>query len=249
MRKIDGWKALLLALLAAAFLGSLTIPSSAAPVIRHIEYNEDFSSGALDRWQFPYPEDWVIGTEGPLHFLHMLRNREPLVPRRPVQFARIKGINVGSFTFRTEMRREGRSLLIVFNYVDTLHFYYTHLSVDPGAKVDVHNGIFIVDGGARRRIAGLEASPVLPDKNWHKVRVQRDINAGTIQVFADTETEPRFTVIDHTFNCGQVGLGSFDETGDFANVRLISNDAGCQPGAVLRPANADQLSSPVQKDK
>ena len=52
---------------------------------------------------------------------------------------------------------------MVFNYVDTLHFYYTHLSVDPGAKVEVHNGIFIVDGGPRHRIAGMEAAPVLPD--------------------------------------------------------------------------------------
>ena len=238
MRKLDGRVALLIILLGTTLLGLPAIPGGANPVVRHIELAEDFSSGALDRWQFPYPEDWVIKSEGPLHFLHMLRNREPLVPRRPVQFARLKGINVGSFTFQAQLRREGRSLLMVFNYVDDLHFYYTHLSVDSGAKVEVHNGIFIVDGGPRRRIAGTEAAPVLPDQNWHKVRVQRDIHSGTIEVFADAETEPRFKVIDRTFNCGQVGLGSFDETGDFADVRLASDDAGCQPGAVLRPANA-----------
>ena len=128
-----------------------------------IQFADNFSSGTLDRWQFPYPEDWVIGTEGPLHFLHMLRNREPLVPRRPVQFALLKGANVGSFSFQARVRREGSSMLMVFNYVDTLHFYYTHLSVDPGTKVAVHNGIFIVDGGPRRRIAGMEAAPALPD--------------------------------------------------------------------------------------
>jgi len=194
-----------------------------------INFHDNFSSGKLDAWQFPFPEDWVVKEEGLLHYLHMLRNREPLVPRRPQQFALVKSITVGSFTLETRVRREGRSMLIVFNYVDTLHFYYTHLSVDSGAKVDVHNGIFMVDGAPRRRIAGTEAAPALPDTNWHKVRVQRDVNSGSIEVFVDDEPQPRFSVVDNTFKCGQVGLGSFDETGDFTDVKLSSKDAGCRP--------------------
>jgi hypothetical protein len=193
-----------------------------------INFYDDFTSGKLDAWQFPFPEDWVVKQEGPLYFLHMLRNREPLVPRRPQQFARIKDINVGSFTLETRLRRQDSSLLIAFSYIDTLHFYYTHLSVDTGAKVDVHNGIFIVNRAPRRRIAGLEAAPALPDKNWHKVRVERDVDSGSIKVFVDDESQPRFSVIDTTFKCGQVGLGSFDETGDFADVTLASKDAGCR---------------------
>ena len=201
----------------------------AQPASGKINFHDNFSSGKLDAWQFPFPEDWVVKEEGPLHFLHMLRNREPLVPRRPQQFALVKGITVGSFTLETRVRREGSSLLIAFNYVDTLHFYYTHLSKDPGRKIDVHNGIFLVDGAPRRRIAGLEAAPALPDKNWHKVRVQRDVNSGSIKVFVDDESQPRFSVVDNTFKCGQVGLGSFDETGDFTDVKLSSKDAGCHP--------------------
>jgi hypothetical protein len=159
----------------------------------------------------------------------MLRSRDPLVPRRPQQFALVKGVTVGSFTLETRARREGSSMMIVFNYVDTLHFYYTHLSKDPGAKVDVHNGIFLVDGAPRRRIAGLEAAPVLPDTNWHTVRVERDVKTGSIEVFVDQETQPRFSVVDKTFKCGRVGLGSFDETGDYTDVKLSSENAGCQP--------------------
>jgi len=201
----------------------------ARPATEKINFHDNFSSGKLDAWQFPFPEDWVVKEEGRLHYLHMLRNRDPLVPRRPQQFALLKGITVGSFTLETRVRREGRSMLIVFNYVDTLHFYYTHLSADPGSKVAVHNGIFMVDGAPRRRIAGLEAAPVLPDTNWHKVRVQRDVSSGSIEVFVDDQPQPRFSVVDNTFKCGQVGFGSFDETGDFADVKLSSNDAGCRP--------------------
>jgi hypothetical protein len=211
-----------------AVLSVLIAATGAQPAPGKINFHADFSSGKLAAWQFPFPEDWVVNEEGPLHYLHMMRSRDPLVPRRPQQFALVKGITVGSFTLETRVRREGRSMLIVFNYVDTLHFYYTHLSADSGAKVDVHNGIFIVDGAARRRIAGTEAAPALPDTNWHKVRIERDVNSGSIKVFVDGEPQPRFSVVDNTFKCGQVGLGSFDETGDFTGVKLSSKDAGCR---------------------
>jgi hypothetical protein len=237
MRTVNQYRVLQPCIATAGLAVTLVTAAHAGPVIRSIQFSDNFTSPTLDRWQFPYAQDWVVGTEGPLHFLHMLRNREPLVPRRPMQFALLKGANVGSFSFQARMRRNGHSLLMVFNYVDTLHFYYTHLSVDPGAKVDVHNGIFIVDGGPRRRIAGMEAAPALPDQNWHTVRVERDVHTASIRVFVDGEHTPRFSVKDSTFTCGQVGLGSFDETGDFTDVRLASNDGGCQPGhSVVRPA-------------
>jgi hypothetical protein len=230
---------LLVLFILTASLAAFTVLIDARPVVRSVTFHDAFTSGKLDAWQFPFPEDWVLGTEGPLNFLHMLRKREPLVPRRPMQFALLKGVNVGSFTLQARVRRHGSSVLMVFNYADTLHFYYTHLSVDAGAKVPVHNGIFLVDGEPRRRIAGVEAAPVLPDKNWHKVRVQRDVPSGSIKVFVDDESPARFSVVDHTFSCGQVGLGSFDETGDFTDVQLTSQDAGCNPspGGMVRPAS------------
>jgi hypothetical protein len=190
-----------------------------------ISIRDDFNTGNLKAWEMPFPEDWEILQQGNLHYLHMLRNREPLVPRRPMQFARLKGIKVGSFTLDVKVRREGHSMMVVFNYVDSLHFYYVHLSENTGKEISVHNGLFIVDGGPRRRIAGMEAAPALPDRSWHNVRIVRNVDTGSIQVFLDKETQPRFSVIDHTFTCGQVGLGSFDETGDFAQFRLRSKDA------------------------
>ena len=216
-----------LALAVAAL--SILVAMAAQPASRTIDFHDNFSSTKLDAWTFPFPEDWAVKEEGPLHYLHMLRSRDPLVPRRPQQFALLKGVTVGSFTLETRVRREGSSMMIVFNYVDTLHFYYTHLSKDPGAKIDVHNGVFLVDGAPRRRIAGLEATPALPDTNWHKVRVERDVTSGSIKVFVDGEPQPRFSVVDNTFKCGQVGLGSFDETGDYTDFELSSNDAGCRP--------------------
>jgi hypothetical protein len=189
-----------------------------------ISIRHNFDKGSLNAWQMPFPQDWEILQQGNLHYLHMKRPRDPGVPRRPLQFARLKGVKVGSFTLDVNVRRIGHSMIVVFNYVDTLHFYYVHLSENTGKQISVHNGIFIVNGKPRYRIAGLDAAPALPDRSWHHVRIVRNVRTGSIQVFLDKETKPRFSVIDHTFTCGQVGLGSFDETGDFARFRLRSND-------------------------
>jgi len=219
---------------------AFALAATAGPVLRSLQFRDDFEGGALSVWQFPYPEDWTILSEGANHYLHMLRNREPGVPRRPLQFARLARAKVGSFDFQARVRREGTSMIVVFNYADTLHFYYAHLSSDYGTKEPVHNGLFIVNGEPRRRIAGTEAQPALPDRAWHTVRIRRDVPSGKIEVFMDNDREPRFQVVDHTFNCGEVGMGSFDETGDFDDIRLQSSDAGCEPGAVFRPAAATQ---------
>jgi len=206
---------------------------------RSMSFRDDFETGLREVWQFPFPEDWEIRTEAGNHYLHMKRSREPGVPRRPLQFALLKVPRVGSFEFQARVRREGRSMIIVFNHVDTLHFYYAHLSADRGVDEPVHNGIFIVDGGPRRRIAGTEAPPALPDRAWHQVRLVRNVSSGAIEVYIDGANEPTFRVVDHTFTCGQVGIGSFDETGDFDSVELDSDDADCEPEALIRHASGN----------
>jgi hypothetical protein len=225
-------------LLAACALLWVGRGAAAGPVIRSLSFHDDFEDNILSAWDFPFPQDWQILAEGPNHFLHMKRSRPPGVPRRPLQFALLRGPEVGSFEFQARLRREGKSLIIVFNYVDTLHFYYAHLSADRGTLQPVHNGVFIVDGGPRRRITGLEAAPALPDLDWHTVRVERDADSGLIEVFLDNSPQPLFSVSDRHFTCGRVGIGSFDETGDFDDVSLHSNDANCTSPGLLRPAAA-----------
>jgi len=200
-------------------------PPPASPV----HFSDDFERGGLDAWQMPHPEDWEILAANGNHYLHMLRARDPGVPRRPLQFALLKNVKVGSFDFRARIRREGGSMIVVFNYVDTLHFYYTHLSVDSGRKQPLHNGIFLVNDAPRVRIAGIDAPPALPDTGWHRIRVRRDAASGGIDVWSDVQGQPLFTMVDRHFSCGQIGIGSFDEMGDFDDVELTSEDGGCSP--------------------
>lgn len=233
-----------------ASLAGLAAIASARAVLTVIEFREDFEGGELKGWEFPYPGDWEIRAEGGNRYLHMLRNREPGVPRRPLQFTRIGNVNVGSFELKARVRREGKSMIVVFNYVDTMHFYYAHLSADRGTEQPVHNGLFIVNGEPRKRIAGSEAEPALPTRGWHNIRIVRNARSGWIRVYADApagplasaapgpaSAEPLFSVQDRTFWCGQIGFGSFDETGDFDDIELRSEDADCLPRGGLRPAS------------
>lgn len=227
--------AISVALWTAGLAAGVALARGVPAASRHAQFRFTFTPQELGNWEFPRLDDWLSKTENDLTYLHMVRPGEPGVPRRPLQFARIKNVIVGSFNLSVKARREGRSMIVVFNYVDTLHFYYAHISHDRGTEQPVHNGIFLVDGGPRRRIAGIDAPPALPDTAWHTIRVVRSARTGLIQVFSDVQKAPLFSVVDKHFTCGEIGLGSFDEIGDFADFELNSDDAGCAPQKTAAP--------------
>ncbi len=184
-----------------------------------IRVTDDFQSGSLAAWLLPKPADWEIAQEGDNRFLRLKTAGEIGAPRRPLQYALRRDLCLGDFDLRVKVRRSGKSLLIAFGYQDTLHFYYAHISADSGA-VAVHNGLFKVDGAERFRIAGAGSAPVLPDQTWHEIRLVRRAASGEMRLFADDDPAPRFSHSDTTFRFGRVGLGSFNETGDFDDFRL-----------------------------
>lgn len=197
----------------------ILLAGSAVLAAGEVHRRIDFEARDLSQWSLPQAADWEIAAEGGNHFLRLLHAGEIGSPRRPLQYALLKDVCVGDFTLRVRVRRAGKSMMITFGYQDTEHFYYAHLSADDGSHA-VHNGLFKVDGGERFRIAGAGSRPVLPDQNWHVVRIVRQVESGKMQVFADGDPQPRFEHTDTSFRFGRVGLGSFNETGDFDDFRL-----------------------------
>ena len=201
-------------------------------------WSVDFEGGSLDGWSLAVPADWKIVDD---HGNHVLRldKAGPVgaKPRRPVKFALWEPGCVASFDLEVRVKRdpilqtEG-DVLVIFGFQDKLHFYYAHLSSDDG-NVAVHNGIFRVNGGDRERIAGTGARPALPDENWHRVRISRNAQSGEIKLFLDEDAEPRFQVTDRTHGFGLVGLGSFDNTGEFDDLRLRGTPStDCRAGQI-----------------
>ena len=122
-----------------------------------------------------------------------------------------------------DVRPLGDSLLIVFAYRDEAHFDYAHLSVDSAAKQPVHNGIFHVYGGERVRISSDRGPAAFSARgSWYHVRLIHDVRNGSIGVTVNGQSVPALQAVDRSLGSGKAGPGSFDETGDFRNIKITT---------------------------
>ena len=77
------------------FLSMVCLLAVGAYAVQTVTHN--FAGPAdLAAWQMDHPGDWEILKEGDLGYLHMTRAGEPGVPRRPLQFARLRNVQAGS---------------------------------------------------------------------------------------------------------------------------------------------------------
>ncbi len=186
-------------------------------------FNEDFEHG-LGRWEMTDAKAWAVA-EDPAgnHVLALQRASEYAPPfRSPLNIALAKGAEFGSFEMTVRMKQTGREyghrdLCLFFGYRDPSHFYYLHLAT----KADDHaNSIFIVNNAARLSIAETRTTGTVWDDQSHTVKIRRDAESGTIEVFFDDMTKPVMTATDKTFASGRIGVGSFDDVGHFDDVHV-----------------------------
>jgi hypothetical protein len=175
-------------------------------------------------WSLPVAADWKVDTEDSVSVLRLVEHRGPLPgPRRPIQFALADVPEYTRVTLEADVRPLGASLLIAFAYRDAAHFDYAHLSVDRAAKQPVHNGIFHVYGGERVRISSDRGPAAFSATGrWHHVKLTHDAVNGTVDVWVDGQALPALHAVDLSLGPGKIGPGSFDETGEFKNVTLVT---------------------------
>jgi len=178
----------------------------------------DESIAALGKkFSVPVAADWKASAD----VLELVTKHEPGKPRRPKQFALVEEGPFSSATLEVEVKRNGKSLLLVFAHQDDDHFNYAHISVDDPAKQNVHNGIFHVFGGDRVRISPLEGGPgLLATPDWTPVKLVWDGKTGEVVVHANGKTSGAMRAVDLSLKHGRVGMGSFNETGSFRNLKV-----------------------------
>ncbi len=185
-------------------------------------FSDDFQQGN-PRWRTTDDTAWSLSSDKENQVFGLNRRISSYQPkfRSPHNIALIRDIEVSSFVliFRVKSTNDTgnhRDCCVFFGYQNPTQFYYAHL----GAKPDPASGqIMIVDEAARRPLT--ENNKIVAwDDQWHTVKVVRDSDEGTIEIFFDNMETPHMTVVDKTFNKGQVGLGSFDDMNDFDDVRL-----------------------------
>jgi hypothetical protein len=186
-------------------------------------FEETFEKGNADRWQPSDASAWKVVKEGDNHVYSLFKDCAYSPPvRSPVNFSLIQDITVSDFVFEakvksTEPEYGHRDICLFFGYQDPSHFYYVHL----GSKADANaNSIFIVNGEPRVSIAETTTEGTKWDDDYHLVRVVRDTKSGRIEVFFDDLKKPVMTATDKTFPWGRLGVGSFDDTGNFDDVRI-----------------------------
>lgn len=194
---------------------------------------DDFESGKADQWAPGDANAWNVYTAGGSKVYSQFRASQVKNPvRSPFNRSLIKDVTVGSFALDVRLQSTikdypHRDLCLFFGYQDPAHLYYVHL----GKKMDAHaNNIFIVNNKPRLKISKTTTAGTDWDDKWHHARVVRDVDSGTISVYFDDMTKPVMTAVDTTFSWGQVGLGSFDDTGNFDEVYLFGD--AVKPGTV-----------------
>lgn len=178
-------------------------------------------------WVVPSAADWKVAEDAGRPMLQLLVGREPPPgPRRPAQFALMQMPNATKVTLEADVRPTKRSLMVVFAYRDPAHFDYAHFSIDTAMQQPVHNGVFHVYGGERVRISAAAGPPAFSRSNrWFHIKLQWNGATGEVQGFVDGAAVPALHAMDLSLSDGKVGIGSFDETGDFKNVKVTAVEA------------------------
>jgi hypothetical protein len=190
--------------------------------------DEKFDSGA-ERWQPAAAEAWKIIDTGGGKAFSQFKNVKVQTPHRsPWNIALLKDFVVGDFVLEVKVRETApesahRDCCLVFGYQDPAHMYYVHFARtkgDPNA-----NQVFIVNDANRRKITDpdKESSPNQWTGQWQRLKIVRRVADGLIEAYFEDMDKPVMVAHDKTFTWGRVGIGTFDDTADFAEVKLWGN--------------------------
>jgi hypothetical protein len=191
-------------------------------------FEDDFESGA-GQWEPTDASAWKITETDAGNVYSQFKKRSNYKPphRSPYNMSLIKDVTVGDFVLEAKVLSTHpdyghRDVCLFFGYQDPGNLYYVHL----GKKTDAHaNQIFIVDDADRTKISLTTTPGTDWDDQWHNVKIVRKTDDGTIEIYFDAMDKPVMTAKDKTFTWGRVGIGSFDDTGDWDNIRLYGEKA------------------------
>ncbi len=185
---------------------------------------DDFESGDSKQWQPTDGKAWRVRKRDDNHICSLTARRGRYRPPflSPYNLSLNNSVPVGSFVLDVKLQSTSedyghRDLCLFFGYQDPSHFYYVHFGKKTG---EFANQVFIVNGKPRAKISSNTSPGTDWDDEWHHARVVREVRSGQISVYFDNMQVPVMTATDKTFLSGPIGIGSFDDTGNFDDVVL-----------------------------
>ena len=207
--------------------GSLVFAGNDSPPLPEgmkLVYEHDFEDKSIARYEPTDSTAWTLLEQDGNQVMSLTKRYSKFKPlfRSPLNRSLVRNLEVSSFAMDIRMQStipdyDHRSLCLFFGYQDDAHLYYVHF----GRKTDDHaNQIFIVNNQARRKISTKTTPGTAWTDGWHDARIVRNAETGEIFVYFDDFITPVMTATDKSFGQGRVGFGSFDDIGNFDNIRV-----------------------------
>jgi hypothetical protein len=198
-----------------------TIPSN-----YQLVYSQDFESPqAKGDFTMTDPDAWKINMVNGQKTLELFGKSEyEARVRSPFNIAVLESILLSDFVMEVKLAQSGREyghrdLCLFFGIQNPSNFYYVHIAsvADQNA-----NNIFIVNDEPRTNIATktTKGTDWGATNSWHTARIERDSKAGHIRIYFDDMDAPIMEAKDLHFIQGSIGLGSFDDTGQFDELKI-----------------------------
>jgi len=210
-----------------------------------VTFSDDFEQGA-DAWFPSDPSKWRVTETVTGRVLHLLGKSDYQPPHRsPHSIALLRDRVWGDFTLTARVKtlqttRGHRDMCVIFGYQDPANFYYVHLGEHPDPA---SSQIFIVNDEPRLKITTSPDNGVpWKDDTWHQVKVIRKAAVGDIAIYFDDMDHPLKVARDTSFAWGLIGLGSFDDLGQWDDVKITGTLVEGQTPKLFSPVAA--LPSP-----
>ncbi|NQT41200.1 MAG: hypothetical protein HQ581_27175 [Planctomycetes bacterium] len=208
-----------LAMLGLFVVGVTAVCGADLPLV----FEDDFGKGAA-AWQPTDAAAWRIAEADGNKVYNQFQNSKYKPPHRsPFNISLVKDVSVGDFVLTVKVQSTNRNagahrdMCLFFNYQDPAHFYYVHL----GHRPDPNSSQIMIVNDKPRVMITKNKSPGIPwDDDWHQVKIVRKTGDGTIEIYFDDMDKPVMQAVDKTFTWGQVGLGSFDDNGNWDDFQL-----------------------------
>ncbi len=215
----------------AVLVNPVPLPANDLPPLHRLLYLQRMGKeSSIQDSKFSDPSAWRYrkrGQDRPVLELFQKSQYEP-PHRSPLNIGLVDGQRFGSFVVDMKLQQTGieyghRDLCLFFGFQDPSHFYYAHIAT----KTDKHaHNIFRVNGAPRIKISTSTTSGHdWGEKQWHHVRIKRNVETGSIEVFVNDMAQPIMTAQDKTFGHGWIGWGSFDDTGMANDIQIWAPDS------------------------
>lgn len=188
-------------------------------------FEEDFEKGA-DRWEPTDVKAWRIVKDEKGQVYNQFQTSKYKPPHRsPLNMSLVKDLVVTDFVLEAKVKSTGkdvahRDMCLFFGHQGPDQFYYVHMARDMDDRA---NQIFLVNKADRTKISKTTTKGTKWTDDWHHVKVVRKTADGAIEIYFDDMKTPVMTARDSTFAWGRVGLGSFDDSGKWDDIRISGN--------------------------